>query len=75
MNTAGDANYEPVESLADTQRYNMTAKHRNVGLVVETRPDWVTPDEIRHLRKLGVTKVQIGVQPQIEWILRAFTTI
>ena len=36
--------------------------HRNVGLVVETRPDWITPDEIRHMRRLGVTKVQIGVQ-------------
>ena len=33
-----------------------------MGLVVETRPDWITPEEVRHLRKLGVTKVQIGVQ-------------
>lgn len=71
MNTASDPAYEPVESLAETQRLNMTAKHRNVGLVVETRPDWVTPDEIRHLRKLGVTKVQIGVQSLDDEILLA----
>jgi len=62
MNAAGDADYAPAPSLAAAQQHNVTAAHRNVGLVVETRPDWVTPDEIRHLRRLGVTKVQIGVQ-------------
>ncbi len=62
MNAAGDPNYVDSSSLAEAQQINVTAAHRNVGLVVETRPDWVTPDEIRHLRKLGVTKVQIGVQ-------------
>jgi len=71
MNTAGDPDYEPVESLAETQRYNVTAKHRNVGLVIETRPDWITPEEIRHLRTLGVTKVQIGVQSLDDEILEA----
>ena len=62
MNAAGDPNYTGSSSLAEAQQINVTAAHRNVGLVIETRPDWVTPDEIRHLRKLGVTKVQIGVQ-------------
>jgi elongator complex protein 3 len=70
MNAAGDPNYAPVESLTATQEHNaIRAKHRNVGLVVETRPDWVTPDEIRHLRRLGVTKVQIGVQSLDDEIL------
>lgn len=32
-------------------------------------PIWVTPDEIRHLRRLGVTKVQIGVQSLDDGIL------
>lgn len=49
-------------SLAEAQALNEQAPHRNVGLVVETRPDHVTPDEVRHLRALGVTKVQLGVQ-------------
>ena len=62
MNAAGDPSYTGSASLAEAQQINVTAAHRNVGLVIETRPDWVTPDEIRHLRKLGVTKVQIGVQ-------------
>jgi elongator complex protein 3 len=69
MNGAGNPAYVASRSLAEAQAYNVTAEHRNVGLVVETRPDWVTPDEIRHLRKLGVTKVQIGVQSLDDEIL------
>ncbi|RME63898.1 MAG: tRNA uridine(34) 5-carboxymethylaminomethyl modification radical SAM/GNAT enzyme Elp3, partial [Caldilineae bacterium] len=69
MNAAGDPGYEPAPTLEAAQAYNVTARHRNVGLVIETRPDWVTPEEIRHLRKLGVTKVQIGVQSLDDEIL------
>lgn len=42
--------------------HNEKAAHRNVGLVIETRPDEITPSEIRWLRQLGVTKVQMGAQ-------------
>jgi elongator complex protein 3 len=49
-------------TLAQAQAENETAVHRNVGLVVETRPDMITPTEITRLRRLGVTKVQLGVQ-------------
>jgi elongator complex protein 3 len=69
MNAAGNPTYQGSASLEEAQRINVTAAHRNVGLVIETRPDWVTPDEIRHLRKLGVTKVQIGVQSLDDEIL------
>ena len=69
MNAAGDPAYAGSRSLAEAQAINVHARHRNVGLVIETRPDWVTPDEIRHLRKLGVTKVQIGVQSLDDEIL------
>lgn len=62
MNAIGDSGYQPVESLTRTQTANTESNHRNVGLVIETRPDWVTPEEIIHLRELGVTKIQIGVQ-------------
>ncbi|MCZ2128096.1 MAG: tRNA uridine(34) 5-carboxymethylaminomethyl modification radical SAM/GNAT enzyme Elp3 [Anaerolineales bacterium] len=48
--------------LAQAQLVNETAPHRNVGLVIETRPDEINPDEIRWLRTLGVTKVQMGAQ-------------
>jgi elongator complex protein 3 len=40
-----------------------------VGLTIETRPDWITPDEILRLRHLGVTRIQIGVQSLDDQIL------
>jgi elongator complex protein 3 len=50
------------DELAQAHTFNETTDHRNVGLVIETRPDEITPDEIRWLRRLGVTKVQMGAQ-------------
>lgn len=48
---------------------NETAPHRNVGLVIETRPDEINPDELCWLRRLGVTKVQMGAQSLDDRIL------
>ncbi|MDP2966491.1 MAG: tRNA uridine(34) 5-carboxymethylaminomethyl modification radical SAM/GNAT enzyme Elp3 [Pelolinea sp.] len=49
-------------TLEEAQVFNETAHRRNVGLVVETRPDMVTPAELAEMRRLGVTKVQMGAQ-------------
>ena len=57
------------ETLEEAQRINETSEHRNVGLVVETRPDCITPEEVHRLRWLGVTKVQLGVQSLDDAIL------
>ncbi len=56
-------------TLEEAQQYNETAQHRNVGLVIETRPDLVTLDELAWLRWLGVTKVQMGAQSLDDRIL------
>jgi elongator complex protein 3 len=50
------------DSIESAQRANATAPHRNVGLVIETRPDHISRDEVVRLRALGVTKVQMGAQ-------------
>jgi elongator complex protein 3 len=50
------------DTLAEAHTRNETAPHRNVGLVVETRPDEVTIEELVWFRRLGVTKVQMGAQ-------------
>src|SRR5258706_336630 len=55
--------------LALAQEINEKTPHRNVGLVIETRPDEITPDELRWLRTLGVTKVQMGAQSLDDRIL------
>ncbi len=56
--------------LEEAQRLNERSDHRNVGMVVETRPDWITPKEVERLRWLGVTKVQLGAQSLNDEILR-----
>ncbi len=56
-------------SLQEAQERNETAVHRNVGLVIETRPDAVSPREVVHFRRLGVTKVQLGLQSLDDRIL------
>lgn len=50
------------DTLEEAHARNETAAHRNVGLVIETRPDEITPSELAWLRRLGVTKVQMGAQ-------------
>lgn len=62
-------NEREAATLAEAQRLNERAPHRNVGLVVETRPDCITPGEVHRLRRLGVTKVQLGVQSLDDRIL------
>ncbi|MCA1552841.1 MAG: tRNA uridine(34) 5-carboxymethylaminomethyl modification radical SAM/GNAT enzyme Elp3, partial [Chloroflexi bacterium] len=58
-------------SLQQAQQLNEKSAHRCVGMVVETRPDYITLDEVRRLRWLGVTKVQLGVQSLDDAILAA----
>lgn len=53
---------EPAQTLEQAQTRNETAKHRNVGMVIETRPDYIDLDEVRRLRWLGMTKIQLGAQ-------------
>ena len=55
--------------LEQDHSFNENASHRNVGLVIETRPNEINPDEIRWLRRLGVTKVQMGAQSLDDRIL------
>jgi elongator complex protein 3 len=49
-------------TLGEAQAANENAVSRNVGLVIETRPDEITPELLAWLRRLGVTKVQMGAQ-------------
>lgn len=62
------ATFSQLEAL---QRENESAEHRCVGLVVETRPDAVTPKRLAMLRRLGCTKLQMGIQSLDEDILAA----
>ena len=56
-------------SLEEAQILNESASSRNVGLVIETRPTDINPAELGWLRKLGVTKLQMGAQSLDDRIL------
>ena len=58
-----------LEELERQQHINETAAHRVVGLVIETRPDAVTPQALTLIRRLGATKIQMGVQSLNQRIL------
>ena len=59
------------DQLVEQQHSNETAAARVVGLVIETRPDTITPDYLRMFRQLGCTKIQIGIQSTRQEILDA----
>ncbi len=59
------------DELVEQQHVNETAAARVVGLVIETRPDTITPDNLRMFRQLGCTKIQIGIQSTRQEILEA----
>jgi elongator complex protein 3 len=59
------------DELEVAQRRNEASRARCVGLVLETRPDQIDAAETRRLRRLGATKVQLGVQSLDDEILRA----
>ena len=59
------------EQLVEQQRSNETAAARVVGLVIETRPDTITSENLRMFRQLGCTKIQIGIQSTRQEILDA----
>ena len=56
--------FEPHVSatLEEAKKRNETAECRVIGIAIETRPDWITPEEIVRLRQYGVTRVEIGYQ-------------
>ncbi|MDF1520481.1 MAG: tRNA uridine(34) 5-carboxymethylaminomethyl modification radical SAM/GNAT enzyme Elp3 [Brevefilum sp.] len=69
MNEVNPDDIPEFETLQEAQKQNVNAKHRNVGLVIETRPDLVNRDALRWYRYLGVTKVQLGAQSLDDQIL------
>ncbi|MDA3802353.1 MAG: tRNA uridine(34) 5-carboxymethylaminomethyl modification radical SAM/GNAT enzyme Elp3 [Patescibacteria group bacterium] len=50
------------KELLKEQKRNEKAKYKIIGLTLETRPDYINEEEIIEMRKLGCTRVEIGVQ-------------
>jgi elongator complex protein 3 len=64
ITTKESANLEEAKTHAETSRI------RNVGITVETRPDWCKEPHVDVLLDMGVTRVEIGVQNPNDQIYR-----
>src|SRR3990170_1772904 len=49
-------------SLEEAKKNAETSRTRNVGITVETRPDWAKQAQVDHMLSMGVTRVELGVQ-------------
>ena len=61
-------NGEISETLAEAQKKNETAENRCIGLTVETRPDWIFPEQFL---ELGCTRIEMGLQSISDEVLEA----
>ncbi|MBS3107667.1 tRNA uridine(34) 5-carboxymethylaminomethyl modification radical SAM/GNAT enzyme Elp3 [Candidatus Woesearchaeota archaeon] len=57
-------------SLEKEQELNESSNMRCVALCLETRPDYCKIENIKHMLKLGVTRVELGVQSVYDYILK-----
>lgn len=56
-------------SVEEVQKANENSRVRNVGITIETRPDWTEIEHIDTILGFGATKVEIGVQNTYDFIL------
>ncbi len=56
--------------LEKEKKRNEKAKNRIVGLTLETRPDFIDEKEIKNFRRLGATRVEIGIQSIYDDVLK-----
>ncbi len=49
-------------SLEEAKSEAEISRIRNVGITVETRPDWAKKEHVDHMLSMGVTRVEVGVQ-------------
>jgi elongator complex protein 3 len=56
------------KSIEEAKKRNESSRCRVIGIAIETRPDWITPEEIVRLRFYGVTRIEIGYQTTLDSI-------
>ncbi len=63
------ANKRDAKTLEEAHKLNENAEHRIIGLTFETRPDYASIEELIWLRKLGATRIELGVQSLYDDVL------
>ncbi|KAG3092451.1 hypothetical protein PI124_g16930 [Phytophthora idaei] len=69
-NTFFDREKRERHSLEEEKLENETAAVKIIGITLETRPDCITPEELRRFRRFGCTRVQLGIQHTDDAILK-----
>jgi elongator complex protein 3 len=57
-------------TLEEAQRFAEISPTKNTGITVETRPDCATQEQVDQMLKMGVTRVELGVQTVYEDIYK-----
>ena len=69
-NTIFDEDSREMKSIREEIKINENAICKIIGVTIETLPDKITKYELRRLRKMGVTRIQMGLQHTDDEILR-----
>ena len=69
-NTYFDQEKREKKSLTEEVKANRNARVHIIGNCIETRPDTINEDWIRHYRECGVTRIQLGIQSTHNHILK-----
>lgn len=57
-------------TLRASLKANEKAGYRIIGLTIETRPDRIIAEEVKRLREIGCTRVELGVQTLSDDVLK-----
>jgi elongator complex protein 3 len=63
-------NKKESKNLEKAKSLNETAKHRCVGICIETRADYCFEEHINQMLKVGTTRIEIGIQSVYEDVLK-----
>lgn len=69
--TTQDFDYSHPETIQESLQRNETADHRIIGLTIETRPEYVNDENCQFWRRLGVTRIEMGIQSLFDHVLHA----
>ncbi|MDR2829982.1 MAG: tRNA uridine(34) 5-carboxymethylaminomethyl modification radical SAM/GNAT enzyme Elp3 [Methanobrevibacter sp.] len=56
--------------LEDSQKINENSSIRCVGMTFETRPDYCKTEDVNRMLRMGVTRVELGVQTTYDFIYK-----
>jgi elongator complex protein 3 len=65
----GNSEWDSKVSLEHLKEENESARHRCIGLTIETRPDWSKQGHVDKILELGGTRVELGVQTVFDDVL------